>query len=303
MKTSTKKATQNITSFEVVKQYRAKKTSATTNLIKKEDIELYRLEKSEIVLVQSLWQYLESKIKDVPITCTWEWVSTWIEHYGDVVDYCFIMGAYKGMPCGITIVSRETNRNLPVPVQSLHIGTSGEPYQDQVQMISNQILAIDKIRSIFYESLLDVITKYFPWDEIVFDDYKHCEAKVVQDLMKNKKNRISTTSKICKYFDFSTLQGSANVVDQLGQDTKYWIKRSKKILGDEFMLEWADNEEQALDIFHELAYLFQKKWIRHGQRGIFASKRYVSFHQTLIPKFIDANKIVSMIDIIPLWAA
>ncbi len=285
--------TQSITSFEEIKQYRKRKSTTKISAITKHDLEMYRLEKLDIAIVQSIWQYLESLVAEVGITCTWEWVSTWLEHYGDVVDHCFILATYQGRPCGVTIVTRETNRKLPIPVKSLHIGTSGEPYKDQVQMINNQILAVEETREAFYESLLEVITTHFPWDEIVFDDYRHLDAQLVQQLMKNNSYKLTVDHKSCKFFDFSLARkNQSTVLSNLNADTRYWIKRSKKILGDDFMLEWADNEEHALDIFDEIGFLFQQKWTRHGQRGIFASKRYVSFHKTLISKLLPQQKVI-----------
>lgn len=284
---------QSITSYEEILQYRLKRSSTTIQNVTKDQIDLYRLNKEDEPTVQSIWQYLESQSEKVGITCSWDWVSTWIEHYGEVVEYFFIVGMYDGKPCGVTIVTRETNRKLPIPVKSFHIGTSGEPYQDQVQMINNQILATPETRTAFYESLIDAITTHFPWDEIVFDDYNSQDAELVQKLLRNNAFRLSVESKVCKFFDFSIpRKNNTTVLSNLSSDTRYWIKRSKKLLGDDFMIEWADNIEQALDIFDEMAYLFQQKWIRHGQRGIFASKRYVSFHQTLISKLLHENRVI-----------
>ena len=293
MDTTLSQSTTNITPYEDILQYRLQKFAIKQAAITKDQIELFRLEKEDITPIQAIWQYLQSQVPEAGVTSTWEWVSTWIEHYGEVVDYCFIVGMYDGKPCGITVVTRETNRKLPIPVKAFHIGTSGEPYQDQVQMINNQILATEKTRIAFYEALIDAVTTHFPWDEIVFDDYNSNDAELVQKLLKNNAYRLSVEPKSCKYFDFSIPREKENtVLSNLSSDTRYWIKRSLKLLGDDLMIEWADNVEQALDIFDEIGYLFQQKWTRHGQRGIFASKRYISFHQTLISKLLPQDRVI-----------
>ncbi len=256
-------------------------------------IDLYRLEKEDELVIQSIWKYIESQVQDVGVTSTWEWVSTWIEHYADVVEFCFIVGVFEGKPCGVTIVTRETNRKLPLPVKSFHIGTNGEPYKDQVQMINNQVLTTSEARSAFYEALIHVLTRNFPWDEIVFDDYNSSDANVIHDLLEKREYNFTVAPKTCKYFDLSIPRAKEkDILANLSSDTRYWIRRSMKILGNDFTVEWADNVDQAFDIFNEMAVLFQEKWTRQGQRGIFASKRYVSFHQTLIAKLLSQNRII-----------
>jgi len=87
---------------------------------------------------------LESEISPTFISTKWEWVSTWLKHYGDQIDYYFLVGEKNGNYCGITLLTKKS-RWLPIPVNAYHIGTSGEAYKDQIKILPNSILVKKRI--------------------------------------------------------------------------------------------------------------------------------------------------------------
>src|SRR5438046_2009537 len=207
--------------------------------ITKDNITVYLLKKEHITIIEKIWRQLEISNKDVGLTCRWDWVKTWIDHYEDVVNYWFVAGVQNNIPCGIALFTKETNRKLPLSVKSFHIGTSGEPYQDMVRMINNTLLTTPESKEIFYSALIEIISTYFQWEEIVCDDFSSEDALVVQKIITKNPHRFTIEKNTCRYFDFANLkENKKNVLSNLSSTARYKIKRSLKEFGNDVIGEW-----------------------------------------------------------------
>ena len=82
---------------------------------------------AERVAAAAIWQELEARTS-VPLTCSWKWTETWLDHYGDLVPHRFAVGERSGTRVGIVLVTRGAGeRRAWLPVRTLHLGTAGEP--------------------------------------------------------------------------------------------------------------------------------------------------------------------------------
>src|SRR4051794_24238527 len=92
------------------------------------------LTKHDVEGAGQIWTALENEVNPTSITCRWDLIETWLELYADVVDYWFAVGSVNDDVVGITLVTKETHRLLPLPVAAYHLGTNGEPFSDAVQI-------------------------------------------------------------------------------------------------------------------------------------------------------------------------
>lgn len=256
-------------------------------------IDIYLFDKSFLPKVKIIWNYLETQIDVRGITCTWDWVSTWLEQYHDLVDYWFCVGMSNGSPCGITLVTKETHRPLPLPIKSFHIGTNGEPYKDQIRPIYNKILVKEDKRLAFCQSLVAYLQKNFRCEEITFDDYNSQDLlDFAEELKKNGLNVVAERN-VCRYFDLRTArQGHTEILSALSHETRYTVRRSIKAFENDLITEWAETPQQAKEILDELIDLYQKHWTNEGKKGMFASSRFTSFQYEIIKKLFYQGSVI-----------
>lgn len=251
------------------------------------------VEKKQIGNIEKLWKQLEQEIPNVGLSCKWEWVKAWINNYGDVVDYWFVIGYINESICGITLITKETHRPLPIPVKAYHIGTNGEPYQEMVRMVNNKILVKEEYKTYFLSSLIDAILGFFKWEEIVFDLYNEAEANILTEILSKKNIHLTTDVEPCWLFDLDEPRKyNTDVLTQYSHSTRYAIRKTLTALNNDITVEWAEQEDQALDILNELICLYEKKWQAKGTKGMFASKRFLSFQKEVIKKLLPAGNIV-----------
>lgn len=264
----------------------AKKISITTK-----KIAMFLLEKTDLENVGKIWRELEKETPEVYFTARWDWVETWIERYGDVVDYWFLVAMQDDQPCGITIIVKEKHRKLPLPVKAYHIGTNGEPYAEAVQTIHNALLIKNETKKVFYKALVEVINQTFGCEEILFDEFDAEEGETILSALA-KQSAITSKRETCRVMNFDLLtENKTEVLPNLGTKTRYSIRRSMKIFND-LTLEWAETEEQAIDILDELIDLYNKTWEKRERKGMFASKRFTAFQYAIVKKFLPTKNII-----------
>ncbi len=243
--------------------------------------------------VEKIWKKLESEIDVVGLTCSWEWVKAWIHNYGDVVDYWFAIGTINHEFSGIALITKETHRPLPIPVKAYHLGTNGEPYKDMVRMINNKILVKDRYKKGFYTNLIETILAHFKWEEIVFDLYNQSEAIELKEILSRQHIHLSEDTEVCWYFDLDEPRKyNTDVLTQYSHSTRYAIRKTLMALDNNLTIEWAENTVQAFDILEDLVRLYNKKWQSKGTKGMFASKRFLSFQKDIIKNLIHTGNIV-----------
>ena len=258
----------------------------------KNPVAIHLVGKEDIDNVGRIWRNIEKQCKNVSINCNWNWVKTWIDVYGDQVDYWFFVGMVDGKAKGIIMVTRETHRPLPLPVKAYHIGTHGEPYSDRVRMVHNTVLVLEKYKKNFFSAFLDRFNELFQWEELVLDDFNSDGAAIFKELLSERKYDLTVESQNCRLFDLEILRkNKTSVMENLGKETRHSIRRSMKALGD-ITTEWAETPEQALDILNELITLYQKHWTARDKKGMFASERFTRFQKEIISKTFHDGSVI-----------
>ena len=262
-------------------------------------MEISILTKHDLEAAEQIWLALEKELHPTSITCRWDLIETWLELYGDVVDYWFIVGSVEDEAAGIMLITKETHRSLPLPVAAYHMGTNGEPFSDAVQIKNGKILVKKGLEKEFYAGILEAITT-FKWEEIVLDDF---DAEVADGFVaafrlssahgKPGAVKIAIERNECQFMNLAKIRKEGiSVLDAFSNDTRYSIRRSIKALGNDISVEWAEDDVQAQDILDELITLYNQNWHKRGKRGMFASERFTRFQYGIIKELFDTGSLL-----------
>ena len=234
-----------------------------------------------------IWQTLEAQFEDVPLMCSSVWTSTWIEQYGDLVPYSFVIASRDQIPCGICLLTEGVEQfDGPLPIQTLHLGTAGEPAADSVCVEYNSLLIQPADQSAFMKALLELLSDHPTWDSLHFDGFDSIELEN-WDLSFPE---ISVRKIESRYFDLQLIRDEEReVISGFGYSTRKNLRKNMKTYGN-LTTEWAETIEQAESIFSDLVTLHQTRWQKEGQPGSYASERFTRFHETLIQKLIPTGQ-------------
>ncbi len=231
--------------------------------------------------VSSVWNALEARFGDGALTCSWDWTESWVRHYADVVPVRFAIGERGGTPCGVALVTEPVVQlGGPLTIRELHLGTSGESLDETVYVEYNRLLVDPQAREPFIHGLLAAIDRDRRWDELRLTGFVPDDAVL---LLANRP-AMHARRVACPAVDLRQAdEVGGQVLDLLKSSTRQKIRRSLKGLGP-IEVEWAETEEQALDVLEELIALHQARWNAVGKPGAFASPRSLGFHRELVPR-------------------
>ena len=234
-----------------------------------------------------IWQTLEAQFEDVPLMCSSVWTSTWIEQYGDLVPYSFVVASRDQIPCGICLLTEGVEQfDGPLPIKTLHLGTAGEPAADSVCVEYNSLLIQPADQSVFMKALLELLSDHPTWDSLNFDGFDSIELEN-WDLSFPE---ISVRKIESRYFDLQLIRDEEReVISGFGYSTRKNLRKNMKTYGN-LTTEWAETIEQAESIFSDLVTLHQTRWQKEGQPGSYASERFTRFHEALIQKLIPTGQ-------------
>ncbi|QGQ29484.1 GNAT family N-acetyltransferase [Gimesia maris] len=234
-----------------------------------------------------IWQTLEAQFEDVPLMCSSVWTSTWIEQYGDLVPYSFVVASRDQIPCGICLLTEGVEQfDGPLPIKTLHLGTAGEPAADSVCVEYNSLLIQPADQSAFMKALLELLSDHPTWDSLNFDGFDSIELEN-WDLSFPE---ISVRKIESRYFDLQLIRDEEReVISGFGYSTRKNLRKNMKTYGN-LTTEWAETIEQAESIFSDLVTLHQTRWQKEGQPGSYASERFTRFHEALIQKLIPTGQ-------------
>lgn len=234
-------------------------------------------------VVAPLWRQLERGFPS-GLATSWDWVETWLNHYGDLVPHWFAVGMSADGPVGLALLARGVgHKRGPIALRTVHIGTAGEPHTDTVRVERNRLLADPHHRAAFAHALLREAGRIARrCDLIMLDAFVPEDA----DLFLAADPSFVAFPEPCHYADLAALRAQGlTVLDGLRRHTAAKIRRTIRRLEEQFgplRVEWATSLPQAEAIFAELRDLHQERWQREGQPGAFASQRFTGFHEELI---------------------
>lgn len=250
-------------------------------------LSLHQFDSSQTDACLELWKSLESHFDDVPLMCSHAWTSTWIEFYGDLIPYSFVVAATEETPRGICLITEGVEQfDGPLSIKTLHLGTAGEPAADSVCVEYNALLIPAELQRDFMQGLIDLLDQNRSWDSLVLDGFA---SEELEDwglpLTETAIRKIES-----RYFDLKVIrEEEREVISGFGYSTRKNLRKNMKSYGN-LNSEWAETIDQADDIFSDLVTLHQARWQKEGMPGSYASQRFTNFHQALIRKLIPSGQ-------------
>ncbi len=258
----------------------------------KQSVAIKILDQTSLETAQKYWIELEKRVENVPLVCTWDWVSTWIKHFGDIVPYWFCVGFVDDNVVGIAMVTNETTRWLPFPVNAYHLGTQGEPLKDWIHMVNNNVLTLEPYYEEYVRSLTTTIMENFTWEEFLFDDTDKDFSETVLKHISGRNMSIHRVVESCYFVNLKKIRDEKKtVMESFTRDTRYQIKRNLKEFND-LTVEYAETLHQAVSIFKELRELQEASFQKKGKRSPFLSERFTKFHTETIKKLLPKQNVI-----------
>lgn len=236
------------------------------------------------------WQQLEQRLTEVPLAASHTWTNCWLRHYADLVPSTILTLERNDETVGAALITRGVGQKQgPVPLRTLHLGTAGEPLGQSVCVEYNDLLAQPADRATFIAALRGWIDRQRGIDDIRIDGWAAKELAPWTDGAKEAASRLRD----CRYFDLDQARlRNVEPIELLGRSTRQNLRRLIRKYGD-LETTWAESLEEADDIFRELVELHQARWKADGQPGAFASRRFEQFQRDLLVRGLGERKVVA----------
>lgn len=176
----------------------------------------------------------------------------------------------------------------PLTVRTRHIGTAGEPEDDTVYVEYNRLLVAPEYREWFAGVVIAYMASDPDWDRIHFDGFLADAAALLTAIEPGfGVQRVPSF-----FFDLRKARESGtDVISGLGQATRKNLRTNLTDYG-AIQTDWAEDEEQAECIWNDLVRLHQQRWRALGKPGVFASRRFCSFHREFIRQLLPRGQVV-----------
>ena len=222
----------------------------------------------------AMWRRLDARLGKRDCASGATWTDCWLRAYGDLVPHEFHFAESNGQLRGICLVTRGVGQKSgPFPIRTRHLGTAGEPMPGGVCVEYNRPLIEPGYEAAFLTELVSRMTEGRDWDQVRFDGVSIEDAQQIQSLLPG----IEIRERSSWYFDLAAARSQGEeILSRLGRSTRSNIRRRLKKYG-ELECTWAENIEQAEEIFRELVELHQARWQSVGEPGAFASERFHGF--------------------------
>jgi Acetyltransferase (GNAT) domain len=233
---------------------------------------------------RAAWMALESRVGEVGAMCSWAWTGTWLDHYGDVVAHHFLLAERDGDPCGMALVSEQSEVSRLRP-PTIALGTAGEPPGSSVFVERNRLLASEADRAEVAEALIGELERSRGWQRLRLDGMLPEEARMII----GERRAASWQLEESPLADLSAL-GAGESLEWLPARRRRRVERTFELLG-ALECEWAGDSDEALSMLDELISLHEARWQARGENGAFASPRFSAFHHHLVARLAPSGRV------------
>ncbi len=238
----------------------------------------------------ALWRQLESRIGSTSVACSATWTDIWLQVYGKLVPYEFFIIESNGTVQGICLLTHGAGqKDGPIPIRTLHVGTAGEPQPGSVCVEYNRLLVEEDAQDAFIAGLAQYIQQNRHWEQFRLDGFEESTLEAWKQYFPYAEVRRRDS----RYFDLAAARdANSDVISLLGKSTRSNLRRQLKKYG-EITCEWAEDVEQAEEFLQQLITLHQARWNAIGQPGAFASDRFHAFQlQATLRLFLEGKVVL-----------
>jgi CelD/BcsL family acetyltransferase involved in cellulose biosynthesis len=230
------------------------------------------------------WRSVEARA-DASFFQSWRWIGTWLALTPEDDRPQLLTGRRSGEVVALALLGRHTAwRHGFVVSRGLYLTETGRKEFDGLTIEYNGILA-DRAHAaeVIPAALAYLVAGVKGWDELFLPGVRegiYERPAAAAGLSLHVYNRSP-----CRFVDLAALRTSGKaLVDQLGKNTRYQIRRSKRRYEERGKLAFrlARDASEALALFDEMKALHQAAWTARGEPGAFANPFFERFHRRLI---------------------
>lgn len=232
-----------------------------------------------------LWSQLEDRLGEQGSSCSTAWIDCWLQHYGDRIAHHLLAASQGGIVRGMALLTTGVGQKLgPFGVQSMHLGTAGEPLGESVVVEYNRPLVEPGFETEFRRGLLEHLRCDLSWEQLRLDGVEEQDLAEWQRLLPGSEVRWRES----RYFDLAGLPQGTGVLPALGSSTRSNLRRRLKAYPD-LQADWVPPAE-VKSAFAELVQLHQARWEAVGQPGAFAARRFAAFQHDLVTRLVRSQR-------------
>ena len=253
-------------------------------------LKLRVMEASHQVTALTIWRELEQRVEQVPLATSASWTRVWLAHYGETVRFRFLIAEDAGQVRGICLFTESHERKAPLlTLRTRHFGTAGDPIGESACVEYNSFLVEPAWRLAFIEAVSHWMLTQAGGDVLQLDGFTAAEMSELTAHWPP----VEVHGRESKYLDLAAIRSSqAELITHLGRSTRANLRKRLREYG-EIQTEWATTLEAASNIFAELIKLHQARWQAVGQRGAFASPRFLGFQRALLAELFPQGRCVA----------
>ena len=236
------------------------------------------------------WRTLEARLAGAPLTCSADWTEAWLDAYGDLVPHWFVLAreaATRRVVGACLITQGVAQKDGPLPIRTLHLGTAGEPDAGSACVQYNEVLVDPRARHSFFAALSGYFESQSGIDQWNLDGVTEELADGLDDLQQPLQREV----KMSYWFDLTIPRSKGGcVLDEIRKKSRRKVRRSVELYGG-VSIDWSESISQASDIFGEMIDLHQARWRALGKPGCYASERFTRFHENLITRLVPDQRL------------
>ena len=237
----------------------------------------------------AIWRDLEQRVEQVPLAASESWTRVWLDHYGETVRYWFLVAEDAGLVRGICLYTERVERKAPLlTLHTRHLGTAGDPVSESACVEYNSLLVEPAWRDAYRDAVSHWLLTQADGDVIQLDGFLSTESAELTAHWPP----VDVRERESKYLDLDAVRASgAELITHLGRSTRANLRRRMREYGT-IDIECATSLDAANDILSDLIDLHQARWKAVGERGAFASPRFLGFQRALLTELFPQGRCV-----------
>ena len=235
--------------------------------------------------VAPVWVKLADSSPDSSFFLSAEWISTWLETYGNTLQTeILVFEDEGGEAVGACLLVRSLERRGPFWVRRIYLNTGGGNPADRPMMEFNNLLCGAGWEAEIAEAI-GVHLRSLPWDEFAIEGICQGPALTWLQATSVPQRPASIVLRPSFYVDLARLrQSRASYESSLSPNTREQLRRSLRLYSSvgEIRVEVAQELSRAEELLEEMCGMHQSRWKGRGEPGAFASATCLAFHRLLI---------------------
>ncbi len=220
------------------------------------------------------------------------WIETWLSVYGEDLNPELVFFEDGGETAGCCLLVRRRQWVKGIPLRRIYLNCAGEDEADSTCIEYNALVARSSLQKQVAEALVGYLRRS-KWDELLLDGIVEQEGLAA---LESSFDHVEASARPSYFVSLERLRREGKEFDSvLSSNTRQQIRRSMKLfeqsLGSPCTVAECATLEDALQFFGQLVELHQSSWRSRGQPGVFGSRKFRQFHETLIRSGFPAGRI------------